>query len=181
MNRKIVTIAIIIAFVGGMFFAGVPVEAKKGGGGSVIDEVLAAIAGLDTRVSELETFPHMVNSVKFYRSDGPVSTDQMPPNLAYSTTANANSNGNLIFQFIGFSGICSDIRIHYSVDGEAKGITEWLGYVGRIPNLPMSTEIISISSLEPGEHELSLQPEGRPGGCNSVGIASWAGTIQLYH
>ena len=55
MNRKIATIAIILAFVGGMFFAGVPVEAKKGGGGSIIDEVLAAIAGLDTRVSELES------------------------------------------------------------------------------------------------------------------------------
>ena len=55
LNRTIVTIAIIVAFVGGMFFVGVPVEAKKGGGGSVIDEVLAAIMGLDTRVSELES------------------------------------------------------------------------------------------------------------------------------
>ena len=55
MNRKIATIAIIVAFVGGMFFAGVPVEAKKGGGGSVIDEVLAAISALDVRVSQNES------------------------------------------------------------------------------------------------------------------------------
>jgi len=54
-NRKIATIAIIVAFVGGMIFAGVPVEAKKGGGGNVIDEVFALIMGLDTRVSELES------------------------------------------------------------------------------------------------------------------------------
>ncbi len=180
MNRKIVTIAIIIAFVGGMFFAGVPVEAKKGGGGSVIDEVLAAIAGLDTRVSELETFPHMVKTVKFYRGDGPVSQGQMPTTLDYSTTANANSDGDLIFQFVGIDGICSDIKIHYSVDGNLEGVTEWLGYVGRMPNLPMSTDIISIDSLSPGEHTLTLRPESRVGGCNTAGIATWAGSIQLY-
>ena len=55
MNRTVATIAIIIAFVGGMFFAAIPVEAKKGGGGNVIDEVFALIMGLDTRVSELES------------------------------------------------------------------------------------------------------------------------------
>ena len=34
MNRAITAIAIAVVFVGGMFFAGVPVEAKKGGGGN---------------------------------------------------------------------------------------------------------------------------------------------------
>ena len=180
MNRKIATIAIIVAFVGGMFFAGVPVEAKKGGGGSVIDEVLAAIMGLDTRVSELESSPHMVKTVKFNRLDGSVSQGQLPTTLDYSTAANANSDGNLTFQFVGTDLICSDIRVHYSVDGVNKGVTEWLGYTNRIPNLPMSTEIISIDSLSPGEHTLTLRPESRVGGCNTAGIATWAGSIQLY-
>jgi len=35
MNRAITAIAIAVVLVGGMFFAGVPVEAKKGGGGNV--------------------------------------------------------------------------------------------------------------------------------------------------
>jgi len=59
MNRKIATIAIIVAFVGGMIVAGTPVEAKKGGGGSVIDEVLAAIDALDGRVTTLENSKHL--------------------------------------------------------------------------------------------------------------------------
>ena len=180
MNRKIATIAIVVAFVGGMFFAGVPVEAKKGGGGDVIDQVWAAIAGLDTRVSELETFPHMIKTVKFYRNDGFGNQGQTPETLDYSTTANANSDGDLIFQFVSSDDICSDIRLHYSVDGEPEGTTEWLGYAGRIPNLPMNTEIISIDSLVPGEHTLTLRPEGRVSGCNTAGIAAWDGSIQLY-
>ena len=54
MNKKIAISAILIAFVGVMVFAGAPVEAKKGGGGSVIDEVLAALAVLDERVTQTE-------------------------------------------------------------------------------------------------------------------------------
>jgi len=61
-----------------------------------------------------------------------------------------------------------------------EGTTEWLGYAGRIPNLPMNTEIISIDSLVPGEHTLTLRPEGRVSGCNTAGIAAWDGSIQLY-
>jgi len=60
---------------------------------------------------------------------------------------------------------------------EWKGTTEWLGYAGRIPNLPMNTEIISIDSLVPGEHTLTLRPEGRVSGCNTAGIAAWDGSI----
>jgi hypothetical protein len=180
MNRKIATIAIVIAFVGGMFFAGVPVEAKKGGGGDVIDQVWAAITGLDTRVSELESSPHMVKTVKFYRNDGFGNQGQTPMTLNYTTMANATSGGDLIFQFVSSDDICSDIRVHYSVDGMNEEVTEWLGYAGRIPNLPMNTEIISIDSLTPGEHELTLRPEGRESGCNTAGIAAWDGSIQLY-
>jgi hypothetical protein len=181
LNRKIAVMAIIVAFVGGMFFAGTPVEAKKGGGGDVIDQVWAAIAGLDTRVSELEADPHMVKTVKFNRLDGSGALEgQTPTYLDYSTTANVTSDGNLTFQFVGMDVICSDIRVHYSVDGVPKGTTDWLGYVDRIPNLPLSTDIISIDSLASGEHTLTLRPEGRVSGCNTAGIAAWGGTIQLY-
>ncbi len=54
MNRKIVITGIIIAFVGGMFFAGTPVEAAKGGGGNVIDQVWETIIALDARVTQNE-------------------------------------------------------------------------------------------------------------------------------
>ena len=71
-----------------MIFAGTPVEAKKGGGGDVIDAVWAAITGLDTRVSELESSPHMVKTVKFNKLDGPINPpSQMPSELEYTTTA----------------------------------------------------------------------------------------------
>ncbi len=45
---------IMIAFVGGMFFAGTPVEAAKGGGGNVIDQVWASIIALDVRITQNE-------------------------------------------------------------------------------------------------------------------------------
>jgi parallel beta-helix repeat protein len=57
LNRKIAISAVIVAFVAGMFFAGTPVEAKKGGGGAVIDEILVAITDLDLRVTALENDP----------------------------------------------------------------------------------------------------------------------------
>ena len=48
-------LAIIAAFVGGMIFAGTPVEAKKGGGGDIIDEIWATISSLDSRVTQNES------------------------------------------------------------------------------------------------------------------------------
>jgi len=54
MNRKIATIAIIVAFVGGMVFAGTPVEAKKGGGGSAIELLGAQIEDILVRLGVVE-------------------------------------------------------------------------------------------------------------------------------
>ena len=178
--NKIAIVAIVMAFIGGMIVAGTPVNAAKGGGAAVIDEILLAIEALDNRINNLEDIPHMVKSVKFDRLDGSVSQGQTPTTLDYSTTAKANSDGELIFQFIVSDRTCSDMKIHYTVDGVSKGETVWLGYIDRIPNEPMRTELLSIDSLDPGDHTLTLRPEGRISGCNTAGIAAWGGTIQLY-
>jgi hypothetical protein len=156
------------------------VESNLNGNATRITNSEADIADLDTRIGELESFPHMVKSIKFNRLDGPVSQGQTPTTLDYSITASANSDGDLIFQFIVLDRTCSDMKIHYFVDGVLKGETVWLGYIDRIPNDPLSTELISVDSLEPGEHTLTLRPEGRVSGCNTAGIAAWAGTIYLY-
>jgi hypothetical protein len=182
-----VIIAIVGAFIVGTISANPIVEAA--GGWQPITEFLQGeidknkgdIASLDSRTAELEAIPHMVKTVKFNRLDGPVAEEGQTPNyLNYTTTGNATSDGKFMFQFVGTDVICSEIRVHYSVDDVPKGVTEWLGYTDGIPNLPLSTEIISIDSLTPGEHTLTLRPEGRVSGCNTAGIAAWGGTIILY-
>jgi len=47
----------MIAFVGGMIFAGNPAEASQGGVGALIDELWLAIDALDGRISTLENIP----------------------------------------------------------------------------------------------------------------------------
>jgi hypothetical protein len=78
---------------------------------------------------------------------------------------------------------CSDIRLHIILDHEKEiYVTRWLGYDGREPVLPIDTGIISIDSIQPGGHTISLIPEGRMGGCNASDfLVSFGGTLVVYN
>ena len=76
---------------------------------------------------------------------------------------------------------CSDVKLHILLDGKEVHVTDWLGYEGRDPSLPLQTEKIMINKVPPGEHYVGLVPEGRVSGCNTQGyVLSWGGTLAVY-
>jgi hypothetical protein len=109
MNRKIAVSAIVMAFVGGMIFAGTPVEAKKGGGGAIIDEILLAIDALDGRVTTLES-----NYVEIMRIDGGRITDVHPLEVYFldgdGLTKNTSSDFELASKISGVDGTITEVR-----------------------------------------------------------------------
>jgi len=198
MTRKIIIAGLVaVAFVAGSMMTGTIVDAAKGG--DPLAPVLTAIADLtarmtsaeediadhETRIVSLENSqtvptPSIINTLQFTKSIGPVSSDQMPSGLALSTIVEANSDGVIMFQYLGF-GHCGDIRVHYSIDGVPQGTTPWILGTYFAGESITSTDIIEIDSLVPGSHTLTLQPEGRTSGCITVGISFWQGTVQFYN
>lgn len=72
---------------------------------------------------------------------------------------------------------CSDIRLHILIDSLEVHVTDWLGYEGRIPSLPLDTGCLDFSPVAIGQHTLTLSPEGRVGGCNHGTLLNWGGTL----
>jgi hypothetical protein len=117
---------------------------------------------------------------KFQKTGGIPDQGQMQKVLSESLEINADSSGMVQFKFVSSKHQCSDLRIHLSIDDLDLGPTEWIGYPGRNPPLILDTDITTITKLSPGKHILTLQPEGRPGGCNQGYIQTWEGEIHLY-
>jgi hypothetical protein len=65
--------------------------------------------------------------------------------------------------------MCSDVRIHFQVDGIELALSPFLA-----PGVPSATYLLGPVAL--GAHVLGLQAEGRLGGCNIGNLGSWAGT-----
>jgi len=85
------------------------------------------------------------------------------PTISVATTGLLQSN------FTGGPFLCSNIRIHYLVDGIEVAAT---GFVGA----NASTGLVNLGPVSAGTHVLGLQAEGQFGGCNSGAIGSWSGT-----
>jgi hypothetical protein len=94
---------------------------------------------------------------------------QLCNNLA---TFSVTTTGLLQSTFIGGSALCSNIRIHYFVDGVAGPVTGFVGASG-------STGSFNLGPVSAGSHTIGLQAEGQTGGCNSGTLAAWAGTAQV--
>ena len=67
---------------------------------------------------------------------------------------------------------CSDVRIHFLIDGTEVAVS---GFVG--PGA--TTDFVSLGFIGPGEHVVGVQAEGEVGGCNAGTLLSWAGTVKL--
>ena len=67
---------------------------------------------------------------------------------------------------------CSNLRIHFLIDGTEVAVT---GFVG--PGA--FTAFVSLGSLSPGKHVIGVQAEGQVGGCNVGNLVSWAGKVRL--
>jgi hypothetical protein len=85
------------------------------------------------------------------------------PTIAVTTT------GLLQAQFSLGVTACSNIRIHFLVDGTEIGATGFVAPGG-------SSSTINLGPVSSGSHTVGLQAEGQVGGCNVGTLASWAGT-----
>ncbi|HEY3178693.1 MAG TPA: hypothetical protein VGL25_07420 [Casimicrobiaceae bacterium] len=79
------------------------------------------------------------------------------------------TTGVLQAQFVGGPALCSNVRIHFLVDGTEVAVT---GFVGA----SASTAVFNLGPVSSGSHTLGLQAEGQVGGCNAGTLGSWAGT-----
>jgi len=68
---------------------------------------------------------------------------------------------------------CSSVRMHFLVDGIARGVSDAV-MPGR------DTGYVELGPVKPGEHQISLQAEGIPGGCNAGFLTSWGGSVMVY-
>ena len=67
---------------------------------------------------------------------------------------------------------CSDVRIHFFIDGTEVAVTDFVGPGG-------TTAFVSLGVIGHGNHTLGAQAEGEVGGCNIGNLLSWAGTVTL--
>ena len=88
------------------------------------------------------------------------------PTIPITTT------GVLQAQFVGGPALCSNIAIHFLVDGAEVAVT---GFVGA----SASTAVFNLGPVSSGSHTLGLQAEGQIGGCNAGTLGSWSGTAQV--
>ena len=67
---------------------------------------------------------------------------------------------------------CSNLRIHFIVDGTEVAVTGFAG-PGQF------TAFVSLGFISPGKHVIGVQAEGQVGGCNVGNLGSWAGKVRL--
>src|SRR6185369_2887531 len=67
---------------------------------------------------------------------------------------------------------CSNLRLHFIVDGTEVAVTDFAG-----PGT--STAFVSLGFISPGKHVVGMQAEGEVGGCNVGNLVSWAGKVVL--
>lgn len=88
-------------------------------------------------------------------------------------TVPVSTAGLLQAQFISNGvGTCSDVLIHFLVDGSEVAATGFVAIGG-------SSAVLNLGPVSSGQHVLGLQAEGRVGGCNSGTLGSWAGTAAI--
>ena len=82
------------------------------------------------------------------------------------------TSGLLQVSYTASPGHCSDIRVHFLVDGVELAVTPFLA-----PGATSAT--FTLSPVSAGTHTLGLQGEGQVGGCNTGSVANWGGTAQV--
>ncbi len=81
--------------------------------------------------------------------------------------------GSLLqLQFTTLSGHCLDIRVRIFVDGVLKSTSGFLG-------AGASTGLLELGLVASGSHTISVQAEGRVGGCNFGDLNAWGGTVRV--
>jgi hypothetical protein len=110
----------------------------------------------------------MMNSGAFIvESDG---SGQLSTNLY---RVNVATSGVLQVVYLAARRHCSSVKIHFRVDDAEKAVSG--------PVAPgRSSGLFDLGPVERGIHEVALQAEGIPGGCNAGRLMSWQGSVTLY-
>ena len=86
-------------------------------------------------------------------------------------STSVSTTGLLRLSYTASPGHCSDVRVHFLVDGVERAVTAFL-------TAGQSSGVFDVGPVSPGTHTLSLQGEGRVSGCNIGSLANWGGTAQ---
>ncbi|HVE48454.1 MAG TPA: hypothetical protein VNG69_02415 [Casimicrobiaceae bacterium] len=87
-------------------------------------------------------------------------------------TVNVQTLGALQVEYTAAATHCSDVRIHFLVDGVERALS---GFV--TPGT--STGFFNVGPVSAGAHTVALQAEGRVGGCNTGVLGAWGGTTSI--
>jgi len=88
---------------------------------------------------------------------------------AFSTSV--STTGLLRLSYTASPGHCSDVRVHFLVDGVERALSAFL-------TAGQGSGVFDVGPVNPGTHTITLQAEGRVGGCNVGTLANWGGTAQ---
>lgn len=134
---------------------------------------------------EVEMTPHIkkakpARTHEIHKSGGLPNGGQIQEKLAETIEVMPDEYGIIQFRYLSLKQNCSDFRIHIKLDGNELDVTDWLGYPSREPFLELDSDVITITNVTSGPHKLTLQPEGRIGGCNKGFVEAWEGKLELY-
>lgn len=87
-------------------------------------------------------------------------------------TTSVDTLGVLKAEFTASVLACSDARYLFYVDGVLQQTS---GFIGALE----STGLIDLGPVSAGAHDISVQAEGRPGGCNTSGVSAWLGVLTV--
>ena len=85
---------------------------------------------------------------------------------------NIVTTGVLLVEYTASPGHCSDVRMHFLVDGVEQALSGFLG-------AGASTGFLNVGPVSAGAHTVTLQAEGRVSGCNSGQLVGWGGTSSI--
>lgn len=88
---------------------------------------------------------------------------------AFSTSV--STTGLLRLSYTASPGHCSDVRIHFLVDGVERALSAFLA-------AGQASGEFDVGPVTAGTHTITLQAEGRVAGCNVGSLANWGGTAQ---
>ena len=88
-----------------------------------------------------------------------------------SFSTSVATTGLLQLSYTASPGHCSDVRVRFFVDGVERAVSTFL-------TAGQSSGVFDVGPVTPGTHTISLQGEGRVGGCNAGSLGNWGGTAQ---
>ncbi len=70
---------------------------------------------------------------------------------------------------------CGPARVRVFIDDTEKGVTDYIGWPASSTSGSLQSPFIDLGEIPAGNHTISLQGEGKEGGCNSGTLTSWKG------